>query len=1327
MTTYPLLDSQLGILLACGSRPHSTAWNLPSVIEFDKTVDVMQLMEAMGRICAARPELHIQFVRTASGEIRQYADTAMPIPLDLKRMTNEEANAYMREGFVRPFTLFGKEALCRFEIVQTDTRVLLLSDLHHSIADGFTIAGRLMGNDVAAAYGHHPLILPRMTLFDWAQHEHEMLQTPVYERAKAYYQELFANCDATHLFATASDAWGKRLSTCFRTNIEHIRKWCEKHDASPHHLLMAAFCLTLSKLSHQKSMVFSTINHGRYDKRLSAAYGMFVSTIPFVVDIDEEMTIYDLMAQIKRRLMQGLRHRTYPYTHFCQDIGIIPRVSFAFQSDGLLEQAIIDGKRFKGWQLTGNETANDLSVTVYTVETDYEVRIDASDALYQTADLERFGHAMHECLGRLMEDDRHPIGQTDIIDSQQKTHLLALSKGEQTDIPRGETVVSLFLRQADKTPEALAVDDTRQTLTYDMLRQQSGALAQWLKTAGVGNGTFVGIDTKPCCAFLVGTLAIMRAGGAYVPIAPNLPPKRRQHIIDDAAITIILDEDSITTHSTAHPTADTINLSQPQGAAYMIYTSGTTGTPKGVVIRHEGLTNLIHFCVRRWPLTPKSRIACHATMAFDASVEDLFPVLTIGGCVMPVPEEIRTDIDALARFIDEHHITGGCYTTNLGVALARSHPLHVDYLCVGGERLLTNPSVEGRVYNTYGPTEFTVDATYCELEKGKTYDDIPIGRPLDNCHAFVTDPYGRLLPQGAVGELWLAGPQTAAGYWNDPELTARKFTACSFYDGTVYHTGDLVRWNDDGMLEYVGRKDNQVKIDGIRINFEETERRMLDIPGIIHAAVVAHEMNGKTRLLAYYTTGHDITEKEIVSMLRLWLPPQMIPTRFIALEEMPLTPSGKTDRRRLPRYMPDTIPGEAPRNDTEAALCMLFSALLDEKTIAATDNFFNLGGTSLIAMQLVTEARKKGIELNYSDIFDYPTPRLLASQTAAQDTDGNEDIDGYDYRAIDKLLTEDSTVTAGHPGGKLLLTGGTGFLGIHLLRHLLSSGKWEITCMIRCPDMEEAWQRLRERWAYYFDETLPEEHLAGIVYGDLTSEKSIMTLARKTYDLVVNCAADIRFYAKDDNIRQVNSKGVEYLAQMCANTQTPLIHISTLSVGGFGSNSGLPTLTPRMLYRRQRFYDQYSRAKFMAERYLLEKMAHGKLKGTIIRMGHLTPTVHGKTPCHAPDGLLPAALHAMADIGGIPASAQHIMVGTIAVDQAAARIEEIITSTEVRRVWHVGDENRRPLIDLAEHLAGKPLQVMGDEAFAEQLRNTTGSQLLAPLFEALSHKKPPTP
>ena len=270
-----------------------------------------------------------------------------------------------------------------------------------------------------------------------------------------------------------------------------------------------------------------------------------MTTVPFLADIDAEMTVADLMAQIRRRLMQGMRHHTYPYTHFCQDTGIIPRISFGFQSNEVIEQAIIDGRRFRGWQLTGNETANDLSVTVYTTPTDYEVRVDASDALYTLTDLKRFGDAMHECLVQLMQDDKQPIGYIDLIDKAQKAKVMALSAGERNDHRHGETVVSLFLRQATATPEAVAIDDTRQALTYRTLEQLSGALSHWLTSQGVGAGTFVGIDTKPCCAFLVGALAIMRAGGAYVPIDPDLPPKRRQHILHEAAISIIIDEPTI--------------------------------------------------------------------------------------------------------------------------------------------------------------------------------------------------------------------------------------------------------------------------------------------------------------------------------------------------------------------------------------------------------------------------------------------------------------------------------------------------------------------------------------------------------------------------------------------------------------------------------------------------------------------------------------------------------------------------------------------------------------------------------------------------------------
>ena len=267
MTTYPLLDSQLGVILACGNSSESTAWNLPSVIVFDKTISAVRLFNAVKSICAARTELHIQFKRTQEGTIRQFADTSMTISVDHSKMSDMDADNYMKNGFVRPFILFSSQPLCRFEIVETEKRVLLLSDLHHSIADGFTIAGRLIGADLPAAYNGQTLEKPGMTIFEWALREQEEMNSPAYIRARSYFHSLFSDAEVTRLSMLANNGSGKGISTKIFLQMNAGEEWCAKRQVSSYHFLMAAFCLTLSKLSHQKKVFFCTLNHGRYDKR----------------------------------------------------------------------------------------------------------------------------------------------------------------------------------------------------------------------------------------------------------------------------------------------------------------------------------------------------------------------------------------------------------------------------------------------------------------------------------------------------------------------------------------------------------------------------------------------------------------------------------------------------------------------------------------------------------------------------------------------------------------------------------------------------------------------------------------------------------------------------------------------------------------------------------------------------------------------------------------------------------------------------------------------------------------------------------------------------
>ncbi len=1404
MDVFPLLQSQLDIFRAWKTHPESTAYNLPAVLPFPKSFGAERLCRALQLLVASRPELCTRFVENNDGRPRQYVPMPKgnhpePVVVSRRQLSEAEAQAYMKKGFVRPFNLLDGSPLFRFEVVETPLFNYLLLDIHHSIADGYTLARNLIGRDLPAAYtacGVRPplSVLPSpqtLTLRDAVESETVSFGTPAYERARAFFHERFKGVDFLRFGQFTPHERGEAVVAIASVPKQEVDGWCHAHRVSVAHLFLAAFSLVVARLKRQPRVAFFCLNHGRTDRKLYGAYGMFVRSVPVLIDVPPDQTLCDYLLSVSRQMFSSLRHGVYPASHFCRDMRVAPAVTFAFQGTQINEELLVEGTRIVGRQLPHGQVRNDLGCLVYGKNDFYEIRTDSSSALNSESTLTMVAQAVQTVVLAMMQmEDGTVLSDISLVTSSEQERLVQLGRGERLTYDHRLTVCDLILQQARLTPQALAVTDERGEYTYAQLDMLSATLARELKAQGLRPGQLVCLLSDARRHFLVWVLAVWRVGGAYVPIDATQPAVRISRQIERSGAQLLL-SDRLWNDNPAMQRSVTLSLDSthlfiyrvplsskaplsssppvppkggegspkakeasptggglvgatlsPQGElegaglpprgvgracspAYMIFTSGSAGEPKGVVIPNGALLNLVHFVAKHWHLSSESRICCHSSFAFDASVEDMFPVLTVGGSLHLVPAAARRDIARLHRFLCDQRITGGCFTTRLGLLLSDYAPLPLDYICLGGERLTRRPSTSARVLNTYGPTECTVDATWCELpETARDDEPIPIGRPLDNMQAYVVDPHGQLLPQGAVGELWLAGPQLALGYLQQPLLTSERFVESKFGASRIYRTGDLVRWGGDGQLYFVGRNDHQIKLNGYRVELGEVERALCGVEGVKEAVVVARQEHGL--LCAYYRADKAVDDRQLGKALADELPLYMVPHRFVRVEQWPVLVSGKIDVSRLPYPLTSSESEEQHplmeqhcHTDAERTMCSLFAQVLQLPAVSPTDNFFQLGGTSLTAMQLVVEAERRGLSIAYGDVYHNPTPRQLLSKAPLSSTlKGGSPAQTIPPVGFTPFRGDRGAPSAAmlSPQGEsegavisLVLTGATGLLGSHLLFEMLLHGQSEICCLVRSKNGIPGTERLVQTMIEYFGDVWPanleplSEVLARsvtVVEGDLTRADVFEALAEKTVAKVVHSAADVRHFASDNALVAANVDGTRRVVEFCLLKGCPLVHVSTVSV---------------LLGRG----NDYVRTKVAAEQLVLRAVNEQRLEAQIVRIGNLMPRLaDGRYLPDAENNALLASLRLLGEMKVYPEWMNGVRIDFTPVDVAAKALLAASEKQAATSIFTISHPSLYGVGAMLQRFAGcKPI---GDALFMQRFTALPDSRRKVALYTFLS-------
>ncbi|MGK7894453.1 MAG: amino acid adenylation domain-containing protein, partial [Xenococcus sp. (in: cyanobacteria)] len=790
-------------------------------------------------------------------------------------------------------------------------------------------------------------------------------------------------------------------------------------------LLLAAYQVLLYRYTNQEDILVGVPMKCRNQTEFKKVFGYLVNPVVLRGDLSGNPNFKDFLHQIRHKVLGAVAHQDYPFPLLVdelepeRDSSRSPLVQTMFvlqkpqQSGDILDlfteksqesQVNWGGLQLEPFDIPQQEGQFDLSVEMMEAGNSILGVFHYNTDLFDATTIQRLEGHFQTLLQAIVAHPEAEVGKLPLLTEAELHQLLVEWNDTKVDYPQDKCIHELFEEQVAKTPDAVAVVFEEEQLTYQELNNRANQLAHYLQKLGVGPEVLVGICVERSLEMIVGLLGILKAGGAYVPIDPSYPPERLAYLLSDSEISILLTQNKLVSELPENEAQviclerdwqviinenedNLINEIKPNNLAYVIYTSGSTGKPKGVMIEHKSLVNFTSTVKEEYGIISTDRILQFASISFDAAAEEIYPCLTCGATLVLRTDEMLSSTEIFLEKCRDSRLTvldlPTAYWHQLTVDLVTKKlmlPKLLRLVIIGGEAALLERIAMWQTYigdhlillNTYGPTETTVVATKYQIpttvSTETTLFQVPIGNPIANIETYILDHSEQLVPIGIPGELHIAGIGLARGYLNLPELTMEKFIPNPFSkkeEARLYKTGDLVRYLPEGNIEFLGRIDNQVKIRGFRIELGEIESVLTQHPDIREAVVLAREdQPGNKRLVSYIVLKETQDNlSQIEDFLKEKLPDYMIPSAFVCLESMPLTPNGKVDRHALPA--PDTFQRRLtedlilPRDSIELQLAQIWSNLMNLKPIGVKDNFFKLGGHSILAIQLVSKIQEQ--------------------------------------------------------------------------------------------------------------------------------------------------------------------------------------------------------------------------------------------------------------------------------------------------------------------------------------------------------------------------------
>ena len=1349
--------------------------NITGTVIIPEKVDFNLLEQAINIFVEKNDSFRLKFI-IENKEVKQFVCDYSKFMVEIIDVSSNEELQKIEQKIASTVFNVLNSFLYVFKIIRfPDGHGGFIINMHHLISDAWS-AG-FGGSEIIKIYTR---LLKKEAIndinypsyIDYINSEIAYMNSDKFNKDKSFWNLMFDSVPEIAIIPS-SDAFtrnnlsgnsNRKQFTISKDLISVINKFCKNNKISVFNFFMAVFSIYIGRTSGLNEFVIGSPILNRCNSNEKHTSGMFINTVPLKIELKNNIKFIDLASSISTSLFNIFKHQKYPYLALLEDLRhkdyTIPNLyNILISYQNIRSTAQTSETPYSIQWIPNNYTSDSIDIHIYDMNDTGNINIayDYQIIKYSEQDIINMHSRILNIINQILENTSISINNIEIITPYEEQLLFDFNNSI-LDYDKSKSIKQIFEDQVKNSPEDIALVFNNESLSYSELNNKSNSLANYLIKYGVQKGDIIPVLMDRSIDLIISMLAIIKSGAIYLPISIEYPTERINYILENSKTSlvittsvnnlisndnihiILLDKFNYSNYSSKNPE---INIA-PTDILYIIYTSGSTGTPKGVRITNQNLNNFVsNFTKLFGGVDTRDNCLASTNISFDVSIFEFFITLLNGATLYLYEENTINNIFQYCKNIILNNITLLYIPPNI---LEEVYSILSKYNYVPIQKLLIGVEPIGSatmkkyykfnkdmvIVNAYGPTETTICATANVLKEStiKNYRVLPIGKPLSNLKLFILDKTLHLAPISVPGELYITGDNVGKGYLHNKELTDKNFVKLpdKFSNILAYKTGDIVKWNYDGTISFIGRIDNQVKINGHRIELGEIESCIYRYPNIEKCVVT---IDDKQKIIAYFSSEKSVNITDLKAFLQRKLPTYFIPNFFVQVKKFKLTANGKVDKKALNKLKPTSFAKyEPPKTNYQKQLVEIFESVLGVKKISITDNFFELGGDSLSAIKLQIEAFNRGLNLSYKDIFTYPTIKLLSENIASTHKSVKNDIieESYDYSAINTLLKHNDNPTKTKMKKdkikNILLTGATGYIGSHILDALIKHTKSNIYCLVRAKNNNDPQTRLLDILRFYFGNKYDKLIFKRIfaVEGDITDSK--LGLNDLYYEelgnnisCVINSAAIVKHYGNSTVFNDTNIIGTHNIINFCTKFNCKLMHISTLSVSGnIFEDKTTPSsnmqnnivFTEKNLYINQDLSNIYVKTKFLAERIILENVINNKLNAKIIRLGNITNRFSdGAFQINVSENAFLNRLHSFLQIGQVPESLRNLAIEFSPVDICATAIVYLSIYKNPFTIFHVYNHNYITFEKLVKMLDNLKINInfVNDTVFSKTVEN----------------------